>query len=198
MKQNWEERYGSSDYVYGVEPNDYFRQELSKLKPGMLLLLGEGEGRNATFASKNGWSVDAVDWSEEARNKAHRLSRSHNVIFNYIVADITQYTPDTEKFDAVALIYIHLPEYERQELFKKIFNALKPGGKLILEAFDIDQIKYKSGGPSSPDLLYSLEDIVELCIDYNFDNISKEVIQLSEGRLHKGDAAVIRFTGTKP
>ena len=197
MKQNWDERYSREDYVYGVRPNEYFKQELEKLNPGMILLLGEGEGRNATHAAANGWDVEAVDWSAEGKNKAERLAKSQNVSFNYIVSDILTYTPAKEKFDVIALIYIHLDPLVREELFEKIYSALKPGGKLIFEAFELEQIKYKSGGPQSPELLYTLEDIVNLCIDYNFENFTKEIIQLSEGYLHKGEAAVIRFTGSK-
>ncbi|MHC1738013.1 MAG: class I SAM-dependent methyltransferase [Ignavibacteriaceae bacterium] len=198
MKQNWDERYSREDYVYGIKPNEYFKQELEKLKPGMILLLGEGEGRNANYAAKHGWNVEAVDWSAEGKNKAHRLAKSHDVSFHYIVSDILTYTPEKEKFDVIALIYIHLDPLVRDGLFEKIYTALKPGGKLIFEAFDLEQLKYNSGGPKSPELLYTLEDIVNLCIDYTFENFNKEIIQLSEGDLHKGEAAVIRFTGSKP
>jgi len=198
MQQNWDERYSREDYVYGTEPNEYFKQELNKINPGMVLLLGEGEGRNAVYAAKKGWKVDAVDWSVEAKNKALKLSRSQDVVVNYIIEDLLRFTPDTEKYDVIALIYIHLSPREKMEVFKTIYNGLKPGGKLIMEAFDIEQLKNKSGGPTDPELLYTLEDIVNLCIDYNFESFSKEIIQLSEGDLHKGEAAVIRFTGSKP
>ncbi|MGE5438281.1 MAG: SAM-dependent methyltransferase, partial [Bacteroidota bacterium] len=54
-----------------------------------------------------------------------------------------------------------------------------------------------SGGPKDPALLYSLEDIVNEFTDLDFHQLSKEVIELNEGKYHQGEAVVIRFTGTK-
>ncbi len=194
---NWDNRYKNSEYIYGKEPNQFFKQEIMKLKPGKLLLLGEGEGRNGTFAAKKGWNVDAVDLSEVGREKAAKLSRSQNVIFNYIIDDVVNFTPDTDKFDVIALIYLHLKKDEKEIVFRKIKHGLKKDGKLILEVFDHDQLKHSSGGPKEIELLYSLEEIVELCIDFEFDYFAKEIITLNEGTHHLGEAAVIRFVGTK-
>ena len=49
----WNERYVSKEYVYGKEPNTFFKDFIhQKLRiPGKLLLPAEGEGRNAVFAA---------------------------------------------------------------------------------------------------------------------------------------------------
>ncbi|MDD2278789.1 MAG: SAM-dependent methyltransferase, partial [Bacteroidales bacterium] len=66
----WDKRYASPNYVYGTEPNNFLKQELSKLSAGKLLLPGEGEGRNALWAAKNNWEVTAADFSQMAKEKA--------------------------------------------------------------------------------------------------------------------------------
>ena len=40
----WDERYSSHEYVYGIDPNEFFKQQIENIKLGKLLLPGEGEG----------------------------------------------------------------------------------------------------------------------------------------------------------
>ena len=47
---HWDQRYGTPEYVYGTQPNDFLREQASALPArGRVLCLGEGEGRNAVF-----------------------------------------------------------------------------------------------------------------------------------------------------
>ncbi|HSL87766.1 MAG TPA: hypothetical protein VK870_00530, partial [Ignavibacteriaceae bacterium] len=78
----WDERYSAEEYVYGKDPNEFFEEHLSKLNPGRLLLPGEGEGRNAIFAAKLGWQVDANDQSIVAKSKAEKLAHAYGVNIN--------------------------------------------------------------------------------------------------------------------
>ena len=55
--QFWDERYQSEAYVYGKEPNAFFSTQLGRTAPGQMLLPGEGEGRNAVYASMKGLST---------------------------------------------------------------------------------------------------------------------------------------------
>lgn len=196
-KDHWNNRYSSDEFVYGKKPNKFFEEEINKLKPGKLLMLGEGEGRNAVYAAVQGWDVDAVDQSEAGKAKATQLSSEREVKINYHVDDVYSYTPKQNYYDAAAFIFIHLEEKLRSIVFKKAVNSLKSGGKIILEVFEKDQIKYDSGGPKDEALLYSLEDISGEFIELDFEKFSKEIITLDEGKYHQGKAAVIRFVGEK-
>ncbi len=197
MKELWNKRYSINEYIYGKEPNEFLIQELQKIQPGKILFLGEGEGRNAVYAAKLGWKVDAVDFSEEAKRKAHNLANENKVEINYIIQDIAEYIPQINYYDAIGIFYLHLNEDLRKKLHKNIINALKPNGRVIIEVFEKEQIKYNSGGPKDESLLYSLEDIAEDFIDLEFEKFSKEKIFLNEGNAHKGEAIVIRFVGIK-
>ena len=196
-KVHWNNRYSTAEFIYGKKPNKFFEEEIKKLKPGKILLLGEGEGRNAVHAAVLGWDVDAVDQSEEGKAKAMQLSSERKVKINYHVDDLYSYTPKQNYYDAAVFIFIHLEESLRSLVFKKAIDSLKSGGKIILEVFEKDQIKYDSGGPKDEALLYSLEDISEEFIELDFDKFSKEIITLDEGKYHQGKAAVIRFVGEK-
>lgn len=196
-KDHWNDRYSTSEYIYGKEPNKFFEEEINKLNPGKILFLGEGEGRNAVYAASLGWSVDAVDQSETGKMKALKLSLERKVKINYYVEDLYSYKPKPNCYDAAVFIFLHLEEGLRNLVFKKTIDSLKPGGKIILEVFEKDQIKYDSGGPKDEALLYSLEDISEEFIVLDFEKFSKEIVILDEGKYHQGKAAVIRFVGEK-
>lgn len=197
MKDQWNARYTSEEFVYGREPNGFFKEELDKLSPGKLLLPAEGEGRNAVYAAKAGWDVTCFDWSEEGKKKADRLAGDAGVQINYLVSEIGAFDYKGSEFDAVGLIFVHLPEEEREELHKNVVKSLKPGGTLIFNAYDKTQLGKDSGGPKDLSLLYSLEQIVEDFIDLEFSVFAKETVELSEGNLHRGPADVIKFSGVK-
>lgn len=197
MKQQWNDRFKSEEYVYGTEPNEFFKESISKIKPGRLLLLGEGEGRNGVYAAKNGWTVDAFDWSESAKIKALKLARANNCLIDYKVEDLANLIFHFNMYDAVGLIFLHLEEDLRESIHTKVINTLKPGGKVILESYAKEQLNYSSGGPKSSELLYSLEDIVTDFNLLNYELLTKEKVILNEGELHKGEAMVIRMIGVK-
>ena len=44
MKNQWDIRYDQEAYVYGVEPNEFLREQLKELKAGKILFPGEGHG----------------------------------------------------------------------------------------------------------------------------------------------------------
>lgn len=197
MLRSWEERYSAQEYTYGKEPNRFFKEEIEKIIPGRLLLIGEGEGRNAVYAAKLGWTVDAVDFSEIAKKKALTLAIENNVEINYIVQDLNQFEPKENYYDAVGIIYIHLDEELRRKVHGNVVKSLMENGQVILEAFEKEQIKRNSGGPKNVDLLYSLEDIVSDFIELDFKRLSKETVTMNEGKYHLGEAVVIRFAGNK-
>ncbi len=196
--ESWDERFSRVEFIYGVEPNEYFRSNLKQLTAGKLLLPGEGEGRNAVFAVLAGWEVDAFDSSSAARAKANQLAQKNNVTLNYQIAEHHSLPLSENFYDAAALIYIHLTGDKLIDLVNKIFIMLKPGGIFIMEGFSKNQLRHTSGGRKELSILYSLEDIIAACIDFDFQHLVEEETELSEGKYHSGTASVVRFTGIKP
>jgi len=195
MKDKWNERYSAPDYVYGTEPNEFFKEQLSKLPPGRLLLPGEGEGRNAVYAATRGWKVDAYDFSEQAVRKAQNLAQQKNVNIHYTVSSYEDYKYPLQYYDAAGLIYTHMPPDIRSPVHKKIIRSLKPGGILILEAFHKEQINYSSGGPKDIDMLYDEKELTSDFEGLQVLLLEKKKIHLQEGTFHSGDAVVLRFVG---
>jgi len=196
-KEFWNSRYSNEQYSYGTEPNQFLKSYLDNLKPGKALFLGEGEGRNAVYAAKLSWQVDAVDFSSSAKIKALKLAEENKVSINYEVSDLNDYTFKENYYDLVVMIFVHLPLDLRRKVFNKSIQSLKQNGKIIIEAFGKDQINNSSGGPRSLDLLYSEKDILDLVNDLKTIFLESKTINLEEGEYHNGKADVIRYVGVK-
>jgi len=201
MKQFWNERYSQSDYVYGTEPNEYFKEKIQQFEPGKLLLPAEGEGRNAIFAARLGWKVTAFDWSEVAQRKAVALAEANQVQINYWVSEVDDLAFEEGSFDAIAFIYAHFPADVKLVYNQKILSFLKRGGTLIFEAFSKRQLDYqkthRSGGPSDINMLYSIEEVKNAFPGVDFLTIEEREIYLEEGMNHSGLGSVVRALGIK-
>ncbi|MDE3126020.1 MAG: class I SAM-dependent methyltransferase [Bacteroidota bacterium] len=192
----WDKRYAEHESVYGFEPNQFLKSFIDNNKPGTILLPAEGEGRNAIYAAQQGWTVNAFDYSVVAKEKALQRAKKLGVKIQYEVQDIGNFIPN-KQYDAVALIYVHLPEPLRKSFHAKVVEAIKPGGYLVIEAFSKEQILHKSGGPTDPNLLY---DAPSLCADFQLLHIiscGQKQIMLSEGKFHSGEADVLRLIAQK-
>ena len=193
----WDERYSDNNFVYGIEPNSFFKEQLDLLRPGRILMLGEGEGRNGTYAAQKGWQVDAVDFSLKAKEKALKLAEMKNVKINYTIDNLGNYEPQKNFYDTAGLIFLHLNEKIRDQVNKKVISSLKPNGIVIMEVYSKEQLGRTSGGPQSEAMLYSIKNIKETFGELTPILLVKEIINLSESHFHNGEASVIRFVGKK-
>lgn len=189
----WNQKFSEQPDFYGSEPNDWLKENVDILPPGRLLLAGEGEGRNALYALKNGWKVQAFDQSEVARTHAVGAAGKWAEFLDYRIENLAEVELEQEAFDAVGLIYIHLSPSVRQAFHKKVVNALKPGGKLILEGFEPRQLPMTSGGPKDESMLFTLEQIALDFEDLKLLHLGYAQPTLNEGPGHRGPAFVLRL-----
>ena len=195
MKSFWNNRYAQDEYVYGIAPNQFFKEQLSLLPVGKLLLPAEGEGRNAVFAAKLGWDVTAFDNSEEALKKAMMLADNNGVHLDYSLNTFDDVSFKNESFDVIAFIYAHSPKWHSNH--KKLLKYLKPNGTVLLEGFSKNQIDNKSGGPKQLEMLFSVSEIKEDFNPLTHQKVWEEDVSLKEGKFHEGKASVIRMIGKK-
>lgn len=197
MKSFWDERFSTSEYIYGEKPNAFFAEQLAQLKPGKLLLPCEGEGRNAVYAAEWGWEVDAFDQSEAGCIKAMNLAKRKSLSIHYQLGDWFELTYPLASFDAIALVFAHLPESLRRVGHRHLLPFLKPGGFLILEGFNKAQLQFNSGGPRDPQMLFAPTDLREDFAALDIVLLEEKEVELDEGAYHQGKAAVIRLIGRK-
>ena len=198
----WNDRYSKDEFAYGEEPNNYLKEQLTKLNVGTILFPAEGEGRNAVFAAKLGWTVSAFDISNEGKSKAIRLAEKNNVKIDYQVGELKTLDFEAEQFDAIALIYAHFPANIKSLYHKTFHRFLKNSGTIIFEAFSKKHIDYvtaneKVGGPKDIDSLFSIDEIKSDFPNYEIIELLEKEIELNEGLYHNGTGSVIRFVGRK-
>lgn len=202
MKAFWDQRYSQEGYAYGETPNEYFKQAIDSLTPGKILMPADGEGRNGVYAATLGWLVDAFDISTEGKRKADALAGKQNVKINYLIGECSTMSYAKDTFDAIGLVYAHLPAHMMSACHRQLMEYLKPGGVIIFEGYSKKHIAYQhtnptAGGPRDVEMLF---DIAQIKIDFRgieFSYLNEEEIDLQEGEFHTGKAMVIRFFGKK-
>ncbi len=195
----WDNRYLKHESVYGDLPNVFFKQCIDKIHTGKMLLPAEGEGRNAVYAATLGWEVTAFDFSHTAKEKALKLAETRQVKITYEVTDFLSYETDPASLDLAALIYAHMHPDLRQSFHHKIKNWIKPGGSLILEAFNTMQLELSSGGPKELAMLYSPEILQQDFpqTEWEIKNLENLETTLHEGPFHQGKAQVVRLLAVR-
>lgn len=202
MKEFWNDRYKQTEYVYGLEVNEFLKEKLENLSIGNILFPAEGEGRNAVYAAQKSWNVSAFDISEEGKNKAVRLAKIKKVSIDYKVGELENHTYKKNEFDVIALIYAHFPSSLKSKINKNLVDLLKPSGYIIFEAFSKNHLTYltkneKVGGPRDIEMLYSIEEIKDYYSNFEIIELTENEIFLQEGLYHNGIGSVIRFVGKK-
>lgn len=194
----WDERYAVEDYVYGTEPNAFLAEAVRGLAPGRALCLAEGEGRNAVFLASLGHQVLATDASAVGLTKAERLAERRGVALETRVSDLALFQIEPESWDLVVSIFCHVPPALRQDLHRRVVAGIKPGGRLILEAYTPRQLELATGGPPTAALMMRLVDLREELAGLEFVHAAETEREIHEGRLHVGLGAVVQVVGVKP
>lgn len=197
--ERWEKRFSAPEYVFGTEPNAFLKSQAARLPvSGTALAVADGEGRNGVWLAERGLDVLSIDWSPNAQVKAQALARQRGVSLRTAQVDVLEWQWPVAQFDVVAAIFIQfLTPPERQIVFARMRDALKPGGLMLIEGYRPEQLKYKTGGPSQVENLYT-----RALLEAEFGGLSELAItehdsMTSEGAGHVGMSALIDLVGRK-
>lgn len=199
MKEFWDARYREKSLAYGEEPNVFFQTWIDQQAvAGRILFPAEGQGRNAVYAATKGWEVYAFDLSEAGAKTAHAAAERQGVTIDFWVGSALDYRLPVASVDALVLVYAHFPEAQREAIHRRMWETLKPGGTLVLEAFQPQQLGRTSGGPTDPTMLYTIEQLQRDFPEMVIQHWEYASIELAEGTYHTGQAEVIRLVAQKP
>ncbi|VGO17817.1 Tellurite methyltransferase [Pontiella desulfatans] len=194
----WDERYSADEYIFGTEPNDFLGTNVGKLKPGSVLCLADGEGRNSVYLAKQGFNVTAVDMSLVGLEKARKLASDNGVEIETVHADLNDFAIEPNRWDNVVSIFCHLPESLRQKVHEASAKSLTDGGVFLLEAYTVEQLKTSgTGGPPVPELLFSAEMLKQDFQALDIVQALETEREVNEGTKHSGPAAVVQFIARK-
>jgi SAM-dependent methyltransferase len=193
----WDERYNAEEYAYGTTPNKFLEENINCIPKGKVMSLAEGEGRNAVFLAKQGYSVTAVDASVVGLKKARKLAEDNGVVVEFIHADLADYDLGENKWDGIVSIFCPLPSSLRKQLYKKVEAGLRQGGVFLLEAYTPDQVKHGTGGGSSVDTMQSKESLSHELAGLKFKHLIELERDVREGIYHTGIGAVVQAIASK-
>ena len=136
---DYERRYDSDEYYWGVKPSDMCYEVMKLLpptKPVRILDIGCGEGKDAVFFAKNGYRVSAFDITQTGIEKAKRLAEKHRADVNFFKADILDFRLENE-FDVLFCsgVLHFVPNELRSEIFGNYISHTAAGGIHAMNVF---------------------------------------------------------------
>ena len=119
------------DIGFTHEPNQLLASAITGVAPGAALDVGTGQGRNALYLAAHGWTVTAIDISDEGLRRAREAAVRQHLALDAVQADADSYDYGVAKWDLVTMIYAG----DTAERVEKIARSIKPGGLFVFEFF---------------------------------------------------------------
>ena len=141
----WDELFRKGQIPFNKEASKLLQYAIAARKPDRAIDLGMGEGRNAVFLASKGWNVTGVDFSEQAVKQAKARATAARVSIDAIVEDLDRFELGHEKWDLIALFYMHAWFHESAHNVPQLLaDALRPGGLLVIEGYAGDKGDYQT------------------------------------------------------
>lgn len=193
----WNERYATSDFVYGTAPNEFVAAMASHVPVGPVLCLAEGEGRNAVHLSQLGHAATAVDISPVGLAKARRLADERGVQIATVVADLSEYVITPNSWAGIVATWAHLPPPLRRKVHSQVIGGLQLGGVFILEAYTPAQLAFGTGGPKDASFCMTLAELRDELTGLEFLVARECERDVIEGAGHTGRGAVVQVVARR-
>jgi SAM-dependent methyltransferase len=140
-RARWDERYAEGDWADIAEPARILEDAEAWLgEPGLALDVACGAGRNALWLARRGYKVVAVDISWEGLQRLQRRARDEKLDIHIVLADLESFGLPPDSFDLIVNTRVLL-----RSLFPALRAALRPGGLLLVETFNVDEIEVLGG-----------------------------------------------------
>ncbi|QGG40529.1 class I SAM-dependent methyltransferase [Aeromicrobium yanjiei] len=130
----WDERYASEERIWSGQPNPQLVDRVTGMAPGRALDVGAGEGADAIWLARQGWTVTALDVSQVALDKAARHAVDAGVAdrITWQRVDLSSWLGDPGAYDLVSAQFMYLPQPALTTLYRQLGAAVAPGGTLLL------------------------------------------------------------------
>jgi SAM-dependent methyltransferase len=161
----WDTRYGERDgTMWSGRPNGRLVAEVADLDPGTALDVGCGEGADAIWLARQGWTVTAIDVSEVAVGRARAAAEQAGVEVDWRTGDALGTPFEAGSFDLVSLQYPALPKASGTAAVRALLDGVRPGGTVLAVYHDLDhdhRAHMKERG-IDPDDYVGVDDLVAL------------------------------------
>lgn len=117
------------------DPSVAVSSSIDDLKPGTVLDLGAGNGRDSIYLAKQGFDVTSVDISAEGLALLEDTAKQKGVggRIQTVEADVANYQPDKEYDNVICIFTLHfLDESNFRPAIDRIMGCTKSGGLNVL------------------------------------------------------------------
>lgn len=134
----WDARYSEHDGArWSGRPNGRLLAEVAGLTPGRALDVGCGEGADAIWLARNGWTVTAIDVSDVALTRARRAAELAGAVVEWVCGDALRAPFPAGSFDLVSMQYPALPKAAGEAAVRALLGTVRPGGLLLAVYHDL-------------------------------------------------------------
>ena len=135
----WDARYSERDgAMWSGRPNGRLVAEVADLTPGRALDVGCGEGADAIWLARHGWTVTGIDISDVAVSRAREAAELAGATVEWRSGDALQTPFPARSFDLVSLQYPALPKAAGEVAVRTLLGTVLPGGLLLAVYHDLD------------------------------------------------------------
>jgi SAM-dependent methyltransferase len=135
----WDGRYRERDgAMWSGRPNGRLVAEVAGLIPGVALEVGCGEGADAIWLARRGWTVVAIDISEVALRRAREAAERAGVAVDWVRGDALLTPFPAGSFDLVSMQYPALPRAAGEAAVRALLDTVRTGGLLLAVYHDVD------------------------------------------------------------
>ena len=164
----WDARYSEHDGArWSGRPNGRLLAEVAGLTPGRALDVGCGEGADAIWLARSGWTVTAIDISDVALARAREAAEQAGAVVEWVRGDALLTPFPAGSFDLVSMQYPALPKAAGEVAVRALIETVRPGGLLLAVYHDLNdehREHLKSQGIDPADYV-DIEDLERLLAD---------------------------------
>jgi SAM-dependent methyltransferase len=195
----WDDRYASTDRVWSGNPNQRLTEEVAGLTPGTALDAGCGEGGDAIWLARQGWTVTGLDVSGVVVRRAAEHAEQAGVAdrTSWLRADLYALDPLPTGFDLVTASYVHVPPARFAEVYRHLAASVAPGGNLVVLAHHPDDVHTGLRNTELSDLLFTPQAVVDVLDPAEWDVVTTDVLtreHVRDGESHTVSDTVVRAT----
>jgi SAM-dependent methyltransferase len=159
----WDARYGTGERIWSGNPNPRLVEHVTGMQAGDALDVGAGEGADAVWLARRGWTVTALDISPVAlaHTRGHADESGVGGRVTTLQHDLMDGGPVAGAFDLVSAQFWHPPPARRRDFDTVIGAAVRPGGTLLVVGHHPDDFETGARDPHGhAGYLYTPDDIV--------------------------------------
>lgn len=152
--ERWNRILTAPDPAFNTKPNAFLVEMIRGVTPGAALDVGMGQGRNAVYLAQQGWTVTGFDPADRAVAAAQQEAARLGVKLTAIVQRDSDFEFKKDAWDLVVLSYVSV-----RPLTDRVFDTLKPGGLVVVEAFHKDALR---SGPIGGGVVFDTNELLRL------------------------------------